>query len=99
LYGHETWCLTPWEEHRLRGSENRVLRDILGQKKDKITEKQRRLHNEELIICTPGRGTWRILRRGEVQTGWGNQRKRAQLENLGINGRIILKWLFKSDGT
>jgi len=27
--------------------------------------------------------------------GWGNQRERTDLENLGINGRILLKWLFK----
>jgi hypothetical protein len=35
-------------EHRLRVFENRVLRRILGRKRDDITEKWRRLHNEEL---------------------------------------------------
>jgi hypothetical protein len=30
LYGCETWSLTLREEHRLRMSENRVLRRILG---------------------------------------------------------------------
>jgi hypothetical protein len=34
--------------------------------------------------------------RGEVHTGfgWGNLRERGNLENLGVNGRIILKWVF-----
>ena len=35
------------EEHRLRVSENRVLRKILGPKKDEIVG-WRRLHNKEL---------------------------------------------------
>jgi hypothetical protein len=29
--------------------------------------------------------------------GWGNLMERAYLENLGVNGRIILKWLKKWD--
>jgi len=77
MYGYETWYLTIWEEQRLRGSENRVLRDIHGQKRDKVTEKWRRLHNEELIICTPGRGTWHILGRGELHTGLGETSRKV----------------------
>jgi hypothetical protein len=26
---------------------------------------------------------------------WGNLRERGHLENLGIDGRIILKWIFR----
>jgi maleate cis-trans isomerase len=33
LYGCETWSLTLREEHRLRVSENRVLRRIFGHKR------------------------------------------------------------------
>jgi hypothetical protein len=36
------------EEHRLRVFENRVLRRIFGPKKDEVTGKWRKLHNEEL---------------------------------------------------
>jgi hypothetical protein len=34
LYGCETWSLTLREEHRLKVFENRVLRKILGPKKN-----------------------------------------------------------------
>jgi hypothetical protein len=35
--------------------------------------------------------------RGEVQIGFwlGNVRERDHLERLGVDGRIILKWVFK----
>jgi hypothetical protein len=36
LYGCETWFLTLREEHRLRVSENRVLRRIFGPRRDEV---------------------------------------------------------------
>jgi hypothetical protein len=36
------------EEHRLKVLENRVLRKILGPKRDKVIGDWRRLHKEEL---------------------------------------------------
>jgi hypothetical protein len=36
LYGCETWSLTLLEEHRLRGFENRVLREIYGPKREEV---------------------------------------------------------------
>jgi hypothetical protein len=36
------------EEHRLTVFENRVLRRILGPKRDEMTGEWRKLHNEEL---------------------------------------------------
>jgi hypothetical protein len=48
LYGCETWSLTLRAEHRLRVSENRVLRRIFGPKRDEVTAELRKLHNEEL---------------------------------------------------
>jgi hypothetical protein len=48
LYGRETWSLTLREEHRLGVFENRVLRKILGPKRDEMSGEWRKLHNEEL---------------------------------------------------
>jgi hypothetical protein len=47
LYGCETWSLTLREEHRLRVSENRVLRRIFGPKREEDGS-WRKLHNDEL---------------------------------------------------
>jgi hypothetical protein len=47
LYGCETWSLTLREEHILRVFENRVLRRILGLRRDEVTGGWRKL-NEEL---------------------------------------------------
>jgi len=74
LYGWETWWLTLTEERRLRVFENRVLR-IFGTKRDEITGKWRKLHNEELIdlyfsaniVIKSGRMRWagHVARMGE----------------------------------
>jgi hypothetical protein len=47
LYGCKTWSLTLGEEHRLRVSENRVLRKIFGPKREEDGS-WRKLHNDEL---------------------------------------------------
>jgi hypothetical protein len=36
MYGCETWSLTLREEHRLRVSENRVLRRVFGSSRDEV---------------------------------------------------------------
>ena len=53
LYGCETWSPTLREERKLRVFENMVLRKIFGTRRDEVTGEWRRLHNEELMICTP----------------------------------------------
>jgi hypothetical protein len=46
LYGCETWSLTLREEHRLREFENRVLRRILGPKREEVIGGWRKLQEE-----------------------------------------------------
>ena len=53
VYGCETWSLTLREERGLRVFENRVLRRIIGPKRDEVTGEWRKLPNESLMICTP----------------------------------------------
>ena len=48
LYGCETWSLTLRDEHRLRVSENRVLRRMFGPTREGIKGELEKLHNEEL---------------------------------------------------
>jgi hypothetical protein len=40
---------------------------------------------------------WHVWGKGEVHTGswWGSIKGRDHSENLGVGGRIILKWIFK----
>jgi hypothetical protein len=54
LYGCETWLPILREECRLRIYDNRVLRRMLGPKRDEVTGEWRKLHNEELndLYCS-----------------------------------------------
>jgi hypothetical protein len=39
---------------------------------------------------------WHVWGRGEVYTGyWGNVREGGHLEDPGVDGRIVLKWIFE----
>jgi hypothetical protein len=40
---------------------------------------------------------WHVWETGDVHAGfsWGDLRGSNHLENLGVDGRIILKWIFK----
>jgi len=49
-YGCETWSLKLREERRLRVFENWVFWRVFGPKRDKITGKWKKLHNEELSV-------------------------------------------------
>jgi hypothetical protein len=48
LYDYDTWSLTLREEHRLRVSENRVLKRIFGPKREEVAGDWGRVHNEDL---------------------------------------------------
>ena len=44
----DSWSVILRKEHRLRMSENRVLRELIRSKRDEVTRDWRRLHIEEL---------------------------------------------------
>jgi hypothetical protein len=88
-----------------------VLRGIFGPKKDKVTGVWRKLLNEELRDLYSSTNIVRVIKsrrmrwaghvawmeRGEACTGfcWGNLREKDHWGDLGIDGRIILRWIFR----
>ena len=90
--------------------ENRVLRRISVPRRKEVTGEWRKLHNEELSdIYSPNiiwviksrrmRWAWRVARMviGEAYSGfwWGNLRERFHLGDPDVNGRIIIRWIFR----
>jgi hypothetical protein len=91
--------------------ENRVLRRVFGPKRDEVMGEWRKLRNEELngLYSLPNivrviksrRMRWAglvaCMGKGEVCTGfwWGNLRERDRWGDRGVDGRIILGWIFK----
>jgi hypothetical protein len=53
FYGCETWSFTFRDKRRLRVFENRVLRRILGPKRDEVTGGGENYIMRSLMICTP----------------------------------------------
>jgi hypothetical protein len=90
--------------------EIRVLRRIFGPKRDEVTEEWRKLHNDELngLYSLPNivrvkksrvlRWAGHVARmgQGEECTGfwWGSMRERDRWGDLGVDGRIMLGWIF-----
>jgi len=111
LYGCKTWSLTLREERWLRAFENRVLRRIFGPKRDEVTGEWRTLHNMELndlyslrniILMVKSRRMRQAGhaarmgdRRGVYRVWWGNLQGRDRLGDPDVDGRIILRWIFK----
>jgi hypothetical protein len=95
----------------LRAFENRVLRRTFGPKRDEITREWRKLHNEELneLYCSPN--IFRLIKSRRIRWAGhvahlgdsrrvhrmlvGNLSQRDHLGDLGVAGRIILRWIFK----
>jgi hypothetical protein len=63
------WSLTVREEHKLRVSENKVLRRTFGPKRDRVTGGWRKLHNKELHNLYSSRSIIRIIKSRRMR--WG----------------------------
>ena len=87
-----------------------MWRKIFGPKRDEVTGEWRKLHKEEpndlysspnIVRVVKSRMRWAgyVARMGRVEVyigfWWGNLREIAHLEDLGIDGRIILIWIFR----
>jgi len=99
------------EERKLRGFEIMVLWRIFGPRRAEVTEEWRRLHNElndlysspnimRVIKSRRMRRAGHVERMGETRGGcigswWGNRRERYHWEDLGVDGWIILGWIFR----
>jgi hypothetical protein len=102
------------EEHRLRVFENRVLRKIFGPKSEEDGS-WRKLHNDELHNLYSSPNIVRVIKsrrlrwarhvarmgRGEVLTGFwlGGPKARDHCEDLGVSGRITLRWTLGRQGS
>jgi hypothetical protein len=62
FYGCETWLLILRKEYRLRVFENKVLRRILGPKRDEVTGEWTRLHNKELYALYSSQNIIRVIK-------------------------------------
>jgi hypothetical protein len=95
----------------MRVFENRVLRRIFGPKRDEESGEWRKFHNEKLnyLDCSPTivhvikyrRMRWARhvahMGRGETCTGFCGKTggKVGHWGHSGVDGRIILRWIFR----
>jgi hypothetical protein len=104
LYDCESWSLTLKEDCRLGVSGNRVLTRIFGPKRDEEAREWKRLYNKDiydLYFSTRWKKYVACMeeRRGACRALMGKPEGREHLKDPGVDGRIILKWIFeRSDG-
>ena len=64
LYGCETWSLTLKEKRTVKVFEKRVLRRILGPKREEVIGEWRKLHEEELNVLYSSPNILRVTKSG-----------------------------------
>jgi hypothetical protein len=94
-------------------TENRVLRKLFGPTRDEITGEWRKLHNKELHdlystvnivrVMKSRRMRWawyvaRMGRRGLYRVLVVKSEGERTLSDPGVDGRIILRWIFRKWG-
>jgi hypothetical protein len=103
--------LTLREERRLRVFENRVSRRVFWPKRDEVTGEWRKLHYEELDDLYSSPNIVRVIKprrmkwagpaacmgesSGVCRILVGKPGERDQLEDTGVDGKIILGWIFR----
>jgi hypothetical protein len=85
LYGCEAWSLTLRVEHRLRVSEDRVLRRIFGPKRDEDGS-WRKLHNDELHSLYSSPNIVRVIKSRIIR--WAGHVSRMG-EGRGVYGVLV----------
>jgi len=91
--------------------ESRKLRRIYGRKRNEVKREWRKLHNEELNDPHSSSDSVRVIksrimrwttyvarmgeRRGVYRVLVGTSDGKDQLEDPGVDGRIILRWIFR----
>ena len=111
LYGCETWSLTLRVECRLRVFEKKVLRRIFGPSRRVVTGQWRKLRNEELNDLYSSPNTVRVTKSRRMRWAghvapmgiedaysgfwWGNLREGAHLGDTRVDGRKILRLIFR----
>jgi len=99
------------EERRLRVFDNRVLRRIFGPKGDEVTREWRKLHSVEFNDLYSSQNIIRVIklrrmrlakhvarmgkRGGAYRTLVGNLVGQTACKTLGVDGRMVLKWVFR----
>jgi hypothetical protein len=82
----------------------KILRRIFGRKRNEVTGEWRRLHNKELYVLYSSPNIIRVIKSrrrrwvghvARMGRGEGNLREGDRMEDPGIDGRIILKWIFE----
>jgi hypothetical protein len=114
LYGCENWPLTLEKQHRLRVFEYRVLRSIFGPKGEQGAGGWRRLYAVEhhnlyaslniIRVIKFRRMRWAgyVARMAEMRNAYsilnGKPEAKDHLEDLAVDGKIILQWILGKKG-